>query len=320
MSSKKLIRALALSILAVSSGCRSSKPPTIAVIPRTTALILWEAEHAGAESAAHQTGFQIYWNAPTREDDTEEQIALVERVVSEHVQGLVLAPDQSLALMTPVRRAIAHNIPVVIIGSPLSIPAGGKLLYILNDEQQVGYIAAMRVGKILNGAGSIAVVGINPGVSGMTTRLRSFEENLSTRFPNIHIEEYRSDFFNSAQAQHAVEETLDAHPHLDAILALSAMSTRGAYFAFSKRNDLGKIKLIGCDQELLPPLRKGEIDSIIIENTYEMGYRAIASIAALQRGESVPSVVQLSPVLVTRENIDQPEVARMLTMQWKHAP
>jgi ribose transport system substrate-binding protein len=320
MALKKLIYALILFVLVASSGCGHSPPPTIAVVPRTTALMLWEAEHAGAEDSASRNGFRIYWNAPTREDDIEKQIALVERVVSDHVQGLVLAPDQPLALMTPVRRALARNIPVVVIGSPLSIPAGGKLLYILNDEQQVGYIAAMRMGKILKGTGTIAVVGINPSVSGMTTRLRSFEENLSKRFPGIQIAEYRSDFFNSAQAQQAVEETLEAHPDLDAVLALSAMSTRGAYFALSKRHALGKVKLIGCDQELLPPLRTGEIDSIIIENTYEMGYRAVTSIAALRRGESVTPLVQLSPVLVTRENLDRPEITRMLTMQWKQTP
>jgi ribose transport system substrate-binding protein len=320
MASNKLICAQVLVVLAASSGCAHSPLPTVAVVPRTTALMLWEAEHAGAEASASQNGFRVYWNAPTREDDTEKQIALVERLVSERVQGLVLAPDQPLALMTPVRRALARNIPVVIIGSPLSIPAGGKLLYILNDEQQVGYIAAMRMGKILNGTGTIAVVGINPSVSGMTTRLRSFEENLSKHFPEIQIEEHRSDLFNSAQAQQAVEETLEAHPDLDAVLALSAMSTRGAYFALSKRHDLGKAKLIGCDQELLPPLRTGEIDSIIIENTYEMGYRAITSIAALRRGEIVSPLVQLSPMLVTKENIDQPEITRMLTMQWKQTP
>jgi ribose transport system substrate-binding protein len=320
MASNKLICAQVLAVLSASSGCAHSPLPTVAVVPRTTALMLWEAEHAGAEASASRNGFRVYWNAPTREDDTEKQIALVERLVSERVQGLVLAPDQPLALMTPVRRALARNIPVVIIGSPLSIPAGGKLLYILNDEQQVGYIAAMRMGKILNGTGTIAVVGINPSVSGMTTRLRSFEENLSKHFPQIQIKEYRSDLFNSAQAQQAVEETLEAHPDLDAVLALSAMSTRGAYFALSKRHDLGKVKLIGCDQELLPPLRTGEIDSIIIENTYEMGYRAITSIAALRRGEIVTPLVQLSPVLVTQENIDQPEITRMLTMQWKQTP
>jgi ribose transport system substrate-binding protein len=80
---------------------------------------------------------------------------------------------------------------------------------------------------------------------------------------------------------------------------------------------LGKIKLVACEQELIPPLVTGEIDSIILENTYEMGYRAVQLIAAERRGEHVPEQITLSPKLVTRENLNSPEVQRMLTMNWR---
>jgi hypothetical protein len=47
--------------------------------------------HAGAERAGRQSGFYLYWNAPTREDDVEKQIAFVERVVQNQDAGLILA-------------------------------------------------------------------------------------------------------------------------------------------------------------------------------------------------------------------------------------
>src|SRR5579862_7494389 len=146
-------------ILAVSAclmlvtSCRSSRHPTIAVIPRTTALILWEAEHAGAESSAKQAGFKIYWNAPTSEDDVDRQIGIIKQAIEKGAQGLVLAPDQALALMVPVRDVVARGIPTVVISSPLAIPPGGKLSYILNDEDETGRLAAQRIGSILHGEG-----------------------------------------------------------------------------------------------------------------------------------------------------------------------
>src|SRR5216683_2477915 len=90
-------------------SCRSSNSRTIAVIPRTTANELWESVHKGAETAGHQTGFHIYWNAPTREDDIERQVGLVERVINDRPAGLVLAPDHYLALVAAVRRAISGH-------------------------------------------------------------------------------------------------------------------------------------------------------------------------------------------------------------------
>jgi hypothetical protein len=60
----------------------SSSVERIAVIPRTSGISLWEPEHGGAETAAVDIGADIYWNAPTREDDVEEQIALVEHITN----------------------------------------------------------------------------------------------------------------------------------------------------------------------------------------------------------------------------------------------
>jgi ribose transport system substrate-binding protein len=56
--------------------------------------MLWEAAHAGAESAAQQEGLKVYWNAPTREDDVQRQIDIMQHAISSGARGLVLAPDQ----------------------------------------------------------------------------------------------------------------------------------------------------------------------------------------------------------------------------------
>ncbi len=303
--------------LVAAVGCRGDRKPMVAVIPRTTALILWEAEHAGAERAARREGLTVYWNAPTREDDVERQIMLIQRAVDAGAQGLVLAPDQALALMGPVRNVVARGIPTVIISSPLPIPPGGKLTYILNDEQATGRLAADRIGYILSGKGSVAVLGVDPDVSGIIERTHAFESNLESKYPGIHIVEERAAGFNIAEAQDIAEKVLERNPNLDAFLALNSATTRGAYLALQHRGLLKKIKLVACEQELVPPLVTGEIDSIVVENTYEMGRLAIERVAMQMHGQNGPPLIKLSPTLVTRDNLNSPQVARMLTMDWR---
>lgn len=106
----------------------------IAVIPQTTAQEIWESEHAGAARAASESGWSIYWNGPSREDDFTRQIQIVNQEIERRVDGLVLAPDHAVALISPVRNALAHNIPCVVVSSPLGISPGGMLSYVLNDE------------------------------------------------------------------------------------------------------------------------------------------------------------------------------------------
>lgn len=304
---------LALTLL---PGCRSD-PPTIAVIPRTTGISLWEPEHAGAEDAARRDGFRIYWNAPTREDDVQGQIALVERIIDQHYAGLVLAPDQTLALMTPVRRALAHNIPVVIVGSPLPLEPGGKLTYILNDDAAAGKMAAERMGTILRGKGTVAILGIDPDIAGVLERVRSFEKTLADEFPGVEVEEKRPGLFSVPYEQQSAEEVLEDSPHLSAILAVTTDATRGAYSALVEAHRAGTVKLIGCDQDLLMPLMSGEMDSVVAENTYEMGRRAIEVLADERAGKPAPKLIRYAPSLITKENLETPEVRRILGLVGK---
>src|ERR1700691_6813655 len=93
-------------------ACRRG-PVAIAVIPRACGTALWEPEHAGAAAAARARGMTVYWNAPTRTNDVQKQIALLEKVVAQHYRGIVFAPDETLALRTPIKRALTTHIAIV---------------------------------------------------------------------------------------------------------------------------------------------------------------------------------------------------------------
>jgi ribose transport system substrate-binding protein len=303
-------------VLLLCGGCRRSSVPTIAVIPRTSGTLLWEPVHVGAEVGARSTGTKIYWNAPTREDDVQGQIALVESVIERKYQGLVLAPDQALALITPVRRALSKGIPTVIIGSPLPIPAGGKLTYILNDEEEAGEMAALRVAQLLRGQGSIAILGVNPDIVGIMVRVHSLEEALAQRYPNIRIVEKRFGSFNFPHDQLIDEETVRANPDLNAIVALTSASTRGACTALAHSAKMESTKVVGFDEPDPLLFQESHLDSLIIPNSREMGISAVKTIAAQLVGQPVPAEVKLKPVLVTRDNLDSPELLEVRSMEW----
>jgi ribose transport system substrate-binding protein len=306
--------------LLVLFSCRSSDSQTIAVIPQTTGLSLWEAEHAGAEAAALKTAYRLYWNAPTREDDVERQIQIVDRAVRAGDVALILAPDQSLALISPVRRAVSDGIHTVIVGSPLSIPPGRDLAYILNDDEQTGRIVARRIGEILGGKGSVAIIGINPDVTATLVQVRAFEQSLQQSLTGIQIIERRMRSYDPADAVQIAAEILNAHPDLDAIWALSAVEAGGAFVALQASHRANQVKLIGCQQDLdiIAHVRAGQMDSVVIENTFEMGYRAVMLIAQEAKGQPVALETKLEPTLVTRENVDSPEVQRQLSQKWNY--
>ena len=75
-----------LAVLALLlAACGDSKSPSkrvIAVIPKGTTHEFWKSIHAGALKAAAETGVDIAWKGPPKEDDRDEQIKVVEDSVT----------------------------------------------------------------------------------------------------------------------------------------------------------------------------------------------------------------------------------------------
>jgi len=104
-----LTAGLLLSILLLGSCGGGGEPAdqklTIAVIPMGTTHEHWKSIHAGAEKAAAELDVEIIWKGPQKEDDREQQIGVVEDMISRRVDGIVLAPLDRTGLRRPVAEA-----------------------------------------------------------------------------------------------------------------------------------------------------------------------------------------------------------------------
>jgi ribose transport system substrate-binding protein len=288
----------------------------VAVIPRTCGTALWEPEHAGAATVARSAGVNLYWNAPMRDDDIRTQISLIEKSVERGMAGVIVSPIQTLPLRTPIRRVLARGIPVVVIDTELGIPSGPKLSYVLNDEETGGRIAARRVGSILHGLGNIAIVGIQPELKSNIIRERTLESTLGREFPRIHVVARKLGLSSVPQEQRSAEQLLSDKTSVDAIVALSLAATRGTYYALTEFSKAGIVKLVGFDQDLIPPIRDGGIDSVVVQNTYELGRAAMEAMNRQMHGLANPAETRIQPVLMTRDNLDSAELREIENMIW----
>ena len=135
--------------LAVAAGCGSGRsgPPTIAigVIPKGSTHEHWKRVRVGAEKAAAEyraagVPVEVIWKGPLREDDREQQIQVVEGFVSQDVEGLVLAPLDSRALLRTVEEAARAGIPTLVFDSALATP-NPSVSYVSTDNGKGGRLA-----------------------------------------------------------------------------------------------------------------------------------------------------------------------------------
>jgi signal transduction histidine kinase len=65
---------------------------------------------------------------------------------------------------------------------------------------------------------------------------------------------------------------------------------------------------------MLLPIRTGDVDAVVVQNTRAIGERAARNILAQLHGEPFPARTLIAPLLVTRENLDRPEVISLLSL------
>lgn len=314
-----ILFSFAIGVILLARSFFDPSKKTIAFIPQTAGTELWEAAHVGAQLGGEQSGYRIYWNAPTRDDDAQRQIDLIETAIHNRDAGLIVAPVQYLALISPLRDALAKHIPVVVVSTSLPIPADNGLTYVLSDDDEAGRIAARQLGVLLKGNGNIAILGVNPNVTGVMVRLYSFETTMATEFPGISIVDRRMASASSAESGDIAENVFGEHPDLRAFFGLSSTSTEGALAALRAIHKTPRVFLVGCDQELdlMQGMREGDVDAIVAQNSYSMGFQAVGAIAASRSGERGPQQILIAPILVTRANVDDLAVQKLLSVNWR---
>lgn len=313
-----MIRRLLVAWLALVcglGGCKGPPSRQIALIPITTGVPLWDAAHAGAVRAAAGCGLGVHYNAPAREDDLQGQLALFDHSRGGDFAGIILAPIQAQAMRNPVQRAVSAGTPIVVIGEDLGIRRL-NLAYVLTDEWMGGRMAADRIGTLLRGNGAVAIMGLDLNRSSSLEREQSFEAELLKSFPGIHVVGRRSGSANLAQEQQIAQELLALPQRVDALVALSAASTRGAYFAKLNQINTKPLHIVGFDQDLMTPITSGEIDGVVAVRTREIGEVAARLICAGINGNPMQARTVVLPMMVTAANIGSPEVTHLMDRAW----
>ena len=282
-----------------------SRRPEMTFIPRTSGTLPTEAMHRGANRAAREAGFRLYWNAPTREDDVDRQILLISNALHDDTRGLILGPTNGLALTSKINEFVTRRIPVVVVQTDTPIPAGPYITSVAPDQNEVSRLAAERIFGILSAGGEVAIVGLDRTAPETLQRSRNFLTDMSSHTAIKIVAQQRGTSFVPEAEQNA-GEVLDRFPHLKALFAVSATATEGAILAIQRRGLGHTVVLVGCDDYLflLSDLRAGKVDSVVVSDSDQMGYLAAKSLLDAIRGRALPEPRYIGARLLTRDNLD----------------
>jgi ribose transport system substrate-binding protein len=291
---------------------------TIAVIPKGTTHEFWKSIHAGAVKAAAETGVEIIWKGPLKEDDRDAQISVVEDFISRRVNGIVLAPLDDTALRSPVANATHSGIPVIIIDSDLK--SEDYVSFVATDNYKGGRLAGRRMVELLKGKGKVVMLRYQEGSASTFNREKGFLDEIAEAKGIAVVSANQYGGPTTETAYRSSENLLGPLKSsggtltIDGIFCPNESTTFGMLRALQDGGFAGKITFVGFDAstKLIEALAKGEIHGLVLQNPFLMGYAGVKSIVAHLKGEKVERKIDTGVVLATKENMDQPEIAQLL--------
>jgi ribose transport system substrate-binding protein len=302
--------------LAAAAFASAADTYQIAVIPKGTTHEYWKSIHAGAEKAkvelaASGIAVNIIWKGPLKEDDREQQVQVVENFIGRRVDGIVLAPLDTKALVGPVETAARGKIPVVIIDSGLSTTKITS--FVSTDNREGGRIAARKLGELLGGKGNVIMLRLQVGSASTEDREEGFLEVMKKDFPAIRLlstEQHGGVTRDTAKA--ASENLLSRYGReVNGIYTCNESTSVGMLLALRDAGLAGKVKFVGFDsgESLNAGLKAGDIDGLVVQNPLNMGYLGVKMIVAALRGEKVAAQVDTGVGFVTKANFNDPAMA-----------
>jgi ribose transport system substrate-binding protein len=338
---RRALLALAAACCLLSGGCSNARPAAkyrIAVIPKGLTHDFWKSIHRGAvraaaDLAAGGLAVEVLWDGPAKESDAREQIGLIEQKAGMGIHGLVLAPQHSKQMVPAVEDVVRSGIPVVIIDSNLDADALERnpdliVKYIATDNYHGGQLAARHLLDLLAKDGKksprIVLLRYQPGSESTEQREQGFLDEVNAAIERekkagrpapewLDKDTYARATVETAEKEAGALLTRLQGKEPDGIFTVNESSTAGMLNALRSLGLNRRARFVGFDssEPLLQALREQDVDGLIVQDPYRMGYLGVWTMVQHLEGRDVSAGgknLSTGEHVLTRANMDSDEM------------
>lgn len=285
-------------------GQDQSSQMKIGFVPKALNQEFWLTAQAGAKAADEaMADTQVIVDAGPSELAIDEQIAVVEDMLTKQVDALAIAPTAPEQLQPVLKRA-SEQIPVLLVDT--DIPNwDGKTAYIGTDNFEGGKVGGQYIVEQLGGSGTLAIIGGIPGATSGEQRVAGVKEAI--KGSNIEVVAEVAADFDRAKGVTAMEDILQNNPDVAAVFAANDQMALGALEALKARGKAQDTLLVGYDgteEATKVIVSGGGIDATVAQNPYKMGRVGVEKAVAAANGEDIQDTIDTGVTLVTSENAE----------------
>lgn len=289
-------------------GCTTSNNKLkIDVIVKSTTSQFFKSVYSGANAASKEYNIDLSFVGPENEEDYKSQIKMIENSIENKADAIVLSSIDYNKLVEPVEKAVNEGIVVVIIDSDVN--SDKVSVRITTNNFEAGKMAGNAAIDLNEKRKTIGIVNFDANTANGQERENGFREALKNNkdISNIYTINVQS---NIESATKGTIQLLQEHPDINVLATFNEWTTLGVGDAIREKHLMDDISVIAFDNNPISVemLETGEIDALIVQNPFALGYLGVEEAFKILNGNKVlEESIYTKTVTITKKNMFETE-------------
>lgn len=290
----------------------SVKKQKVTLITKSTNSAFWKSVYSGASAASTEYNMELIFEGPENEEDYEAQNKMIEKAVEEGSKAIVFSAIDYEANAEAITKAANEGVKVIVIDSDVN--SDQVSCRIGTDNYEAGCTAGEAALSFREKELNIGIVNFDKTTENGQSREKGFRETVkkdSRAFITASINVQSS----ASVVEGETKQMLKDNPQINVLVTFNEFTSLGVGAAIKELGMQDRIRVVAFDSNVVcvDMLETGELDSLIVQNPYAIGYLGIERAYNLLNGygEEIKEI-DTAVKLVTKENMYSDECQRIL--------
>lgn len=221
----------------------------------------------------------------------------IDKLIAQHVDGIVIDPADSIAAQDWADKAKAAGIPIASMGVFVGDPKKHQTRWVYpalvayadrDDIEQAYAVGKIALADNPNGA-KIAIVEGLPGFAAVLWRTQGFEKALKESGKPFEIVVKQAGNWDPERAHQICQDALQAHPDIAIIFSHDQAMAQGCLPAIKAIKSKAKIYTMDSSKSVEALIREGEPIVTTCANPETSGYQATTAVINYIRTKQLPA-------------------------------
>ena len=299
-------------IRSVGQQERETTKHYVAIVTKSTTSAFWKSARAGANAASTEYNLTITFDGPGNEEDYETQNQMIRQAVKDGAEAIVFSAVDYNANADAINNAAKQGVKIIVIDSDVN--SDQVSCRISTNNYDAGYMAGKAALSTNAAAINIGIVNFDENTANGQQREQGFRDAVASD-PGAQILSAINVISTTEDAKDGTVAMLREYPRVNVLATFNEWTSLGVGYAIEEL-DLGdRTTVVAFDSNVVSVgmLETGEVDALIVQNPYAMGYLGVEAAYNLINGIELPSAaVETDSTLVTRENMFDEDCQRVL--------